>query len=541
MTSSTRFDVLVIGGGLGGLSAALRLADSGLSVGVLRKKPSTESSSAWAQGGIAAAMDPEDSTAQHAADTLIAGAGLCKPETVDFVVSKAPRAIHWLMDQGVQFTPVDDSRPADLHLTREGGHSRRRVVHTTDATGDAVISCLAARAEAHAGIRILDDHIGIDLITTEKLRLPGRNRCVGAYALNRNTGLVETIAARTVILATGGASKVYLYTTNPDTSTGDGIAMAWRAGCRVANMEFVQFHPTCLFHPLAKSLLISEAVRGEGGVLRLPDGRRFMPDHDPRAELASRDIVARAIDAEMKRGGFDCVYLDISHKPAAEITRHFPNIHQRLLGFGIDITRDPIPVVPAAHYSCGGIVTDLDAATDLQGLFAVGECTCTGLHGANRLASNSLLECLVFAEAAHSRVVHDLATDRTPIPDIPPWDESRVTDPDELVVVSHNWDELRRFMWSYVGIVRTNKRLARARHRADLLRGEIAEFYSHFRVTNDLIELRNLALIAELTIISAQSRHESRGLHCNLDYPRTLADSDVRDTILSPGRIQPFS
>jgi len=503
-------------------------------------RPGLSGSSAWAQGGIAAAMDPEDSTAQHAADTLIAGAGLCKPETVDFVVSKAPRAIRWLMDQGVQFTPVDDSRPEDLHLTREGGHSRRRVVHTTDATGDAVISCLAARAEAHAGIRILDDHIGIDLITTEKLRLPGRNRCVGAYALNRNTGLVETIAARTVILATGGASKVYLYTTNPDTSTGDGIAMAWRAGCRVANMEFVQFHPTCLFHPLAKSLLISEAVRGEGGVLRLPDGRRFMPDHDPRAELASRDIVARAIDAEMKRGGFDCVYLDISHKPAAEITRHFPNIHQRLLGFGIDITRDPIPVVPAAHYSCGGIVTDLDAATDLQGLFAVGECTCTGLHGANRLASNSLLECLVFAEAVHIRILRDLATDRAPIPDIPPWDESRVTDPDELVVVSHNWDELRRFMWSYVGIVRTNKRLARARHRADLLRGEIAEFYSHFRVTNDLIELRNLALIAELTIISAQSRHESRGLHCNLDYPRTLPDSEVRDTILSPGRIQPF-
>ena len=539
MTPATPFDVLVIGGGLGGLAAALRLADSGLSVCILRKRPSAESSSAWAQGGIAAAIDPEDSPVQHAADTHTAGAGLCKTETVDFVVGKAPGAIRWLIDQGVQFTPVDDSRPDDLHLTREGGHSRRRVVHTTDATGDAVISQLATRAEAHAGIRLLDDRIGIDLITTEKLRLPGRNRCVGAYALNRGTGRVEAVAARAVVLATGGAAKVYLYTTNPDTSTGDGIAMAWRAGCRVANMEFVQFHPTCLFHPLAKSLLISEAVRGEGGVLRLPDGRRFMPDHDPRAELAPRDIVARAIDAEMKRGGFDCVYLDISHKPAADITRHFPNIHQRLLGFGIDITRDLIPVVPAAHYSCGGIITDLNAATDLGGLFAVGECTCTGLHGANRLASNSLLECLVFAEAAHKRIVHDLAGDAVPIPQIPPWDESRVTDPDEQVVVSHNWDELRRFMWDYVGIVRTNKRLARARHRVDLLRDEIAEFYSHFRVTNDLIELRNLVLIAELTIISAQARHESRGLHCNRDYPQALPDTEVRDTILSPGRSQP--
>jgi L-aspartate oxidase len=539
MTPTSRFDVLVIGGGLGGLSTALRLADSGLSVGVMRKRPSAESSSAWAQGGIAAAIDPEDSPAEHAADTHTAGAGLCKAETVNLVVDKAPGAIRWLIDQGVQFTPVDDSRPKDLHLTREGGHSRRRVVHTTDATGDAVITQLAARAGAHAGIRILDDRIGIDLITTEKLRLPGRNRCVGAYALNRSTGQVEALAARAVVLATGGAAKVYLYTTNPDTSTGDGVAMAWRAGCRVANMEFVQFHPTCLFHPLAKSLLISEAVRGEGGVLRLPDGRRFMPDHDPRAELAPRDIVARAIDAEMKRGGFDCVYLDISHKPAAEIKRHFPNIHQRLLGFGIDITRDPIPVVPAAHYSCGGIVTDLDAATDLQGLFAVGECTCTGLHGANRLASNSLLECLVFAEAAHKRIVRDLADDHAAMPQIPPWDESRVTDPDEQVVVSHNWDELRRFMWDYVGIVRTNKRLARARHRVDLLRGEITEFYSNFRVTNDLIELRNLALIAELTIISAQARHESRGLHCNRDYPQALPDNEARDTVLSPGRIHP--
>ncbi len=381
---------------------------------------------------------------------------------------------------------------------------------------------------------MLDDRIGIDLVTTAKQRIPGPNRCIGVYALNRVTGSVETISARMVVLATGGASKIYLYTTNPDTSTGDGIAMAWRAGCRVANMEFVQFHPTCLFHPLAKSLLISEAVRGEGGVLRLPNGRRFMDAHDPRAELAPRDIVARAIDAEMKRGGFDCVYLDISHKPAEEILQHFPNIAQRLKTFGIDITRDPIPVVPAAHYTCGGIVTDLTAATDLAGLYAVGECTWTGLHGANRLASNSLLECVVFGEAAAGRIATELATAPAPAKNLTPWDESRVTDPDEQVIVSHNWDELRRFMWDYVGIVRTNKRLARARHRVDLLHEEIAEFYSHFRVTNDLIELRNLVLVAELTILCAQRRQESRGLHWNRDYPAALPDREARDTILTP-------
>ncbi|MDH4023312.1 MAG: FAD-dependent oxidoreductase, partial [Gammaproteobacteria bacterium] len=371
MTPSAAFDVVVLGGGLGGLSVAVRLAEAGLAVGLLRKKPSGESSSAWAQGGIAAAMDAEDSPAGHAADTVAAGAGLCHPATVDFVTSRAPDAIRWLQEQGVAFTVVDGKEPGTLHLTREGGHSRRRIVHADDATGHAVVSSLEARVVAHAGIQVLDDRIAIDLITSGKHQLPGPNRCVGVYALNRTTGLVETIAARAIVLATGGASKIYLYTTNPDTSTGDGIAMAWRAGCRIANMEFVQFHPTCLFHPLAKSLLISEALRGEGGVLRLPDGRRFMEAHDPRAELAPRDIVARAIDTEMKRGGFDCVYLDISHKPAAEITRHFPNIAQRLKAFGIDITRDPIPVVPAAHYSCGGVMTDLDAETDLANLFAV--------------------------------------------------------------------------------------------------------------------------------------------------------------------------
>jgi L-aspartate oxidase len=529
----------VIGGGLGGLSTALRLATAGLEVGVIVKKPLTDSSSAWAQGGIAAALGPEDSPADHMADTLEAGAGLCRGETVDFVTRMAPDAIRWLMDQGVVFTgssPEENGprNPSGLHLTREGGHSRRRIVHAADATGRAVMAALAERVQSHPGIRILTDRIVIDLITTAKLRGRGPNRCVGAYALNRATGRVETYAARSVVLATGGASKVYLYTTNPDTSTGDGIAMAWRAGCRVANMEFVQFHPTCLYHPQAKSFLVSEAVRGEGGLLRLPGGRRFMPDHDPRAELAPRDVVARAIDAEMKRGGYDCVYLDITHRPAAEILEHFPNIAHRLQQFGIDMTRQPIPVVPAAHYTCGGIVTDLGARTDVPGLYAVGECTCTGLHGANRLASNSLLECVVFSAAAADSIL--ASRDRQPRqePEIPDWDESRVTDPDEQVVVSHNWDELRRFMWDYVGIVRTNKRLARAQHRVQLLKEEIAEFYGNFRVTNDLIELRNLCQVAELTILSAQSRQESRGLHYNRDFPDTLPEAEARDTVLTP-------
>lgn len=537
MTPSAEFDVLVLGGGLGGFSVALRLADAGVFVGLLRKRPSTESSSAWAQGGIAAAIAAGDSPEQHAADTLVAGAGLSHPAAVEVVTRDAPDAIRWLQAQGVEFTCADSDQTeaGTLHLTREGGHSHRRVVHADDATGRAVIKSLEARVSAHPCIRILDDRIAIDLITSHKQKIPGANRCVGVYALNRSSGLVETISARATVLATGGASKVYLYTTNPDTSTGDGIAMAWRAGCRVANMEFVQFHPTCLFHPLARSELMSEAIRGEGGVLRLPDGTRFMDEHDPRAELAPRDIVARAIDAEMKRGGYDCVYLDISHKPAAEILRHFPNIAQQLLKFGIDMTRDPIPVVPAAHYSCGGVVTDLDAATDLPSLYAVGECTWTGLHGANRLASNSLLECMVFGAAAARSILALLGSAPPAVSQLAAWDESRVTDPDEQVIVSHNWEELRRFMWNYVGIVRTNKRLARARHRVDLLRGEIAEFYGNFRVTNDLIELRNLALVAELTILCAQARQESRGLHWNRDYPATLPDREARNTVLAPG------
>jgi L-aspartate oxidase len=534
VTPTARFDVLVVGGGLGGLAVALRLADSGVDVGLVLKRPFEQSSSAWAQGGIAAALDAGDSPADHTADTLVAGAGLCHPEVVRFVADRAPAAIRWLQEQGVGFTTVDDAPDGALHLTREGGHGRRRIVHAADATGRAVVASLSARATAHPRIRVLADRIGIDLITGAKLRTRGTNRCLGLYALNRATGQVETLAARAVVMATGGASKVYLYTTNPDTSTGDGIAMAWRAGCRVANMEFVQFHPTCLYHPQAKSFLISEAVRGEGGILRLPDGRRFMPDHDERAELAPRDVVARAIDAEMKRGGLDCVYLDITHRPAAEILHHFPNIAARLRGFGIDMTTQQIPVVPAAHYSCGGIITDLNAATDLPGLYAVGECTCTGLHGANRLASNSLLECVVFGAAAHERILAELPRVPPPLRELPAWDDSRVTDPDEQVIVSHNWDELRRFMWDYVGIVRTNKRLARARHRVELLQEEIAEFYSNFRVTNDLIELRNLCQVAELTITCAEARRESRGLHFNRDLPETRPAVAARDTILVP-------
>jgi L-aspartate oxidase len=532
--SNNTFDVLVIGAGLGGMSVALRLAERGRRVGLLLKKGFEESSSSWAQGGIAAAIGTDDTPALHTADTLTAGAGLCHRDTVEFVAERGPACVRWLEAQGVRFTRNEDGH--GLHLTQEGGHGRRRVVHAADASGRAIVAALAARVSANANITVLDGQLAIDLITAAKLGAPTGNRCLGAYTLDRATGRVVTRPARAVVLATGGASKTYLYTTNPDTSTGDGIAMAWRAGCRVANLEFVQFHPTCLFHPHAKSFLISEAVRGEGGRLLLPNGRRFMPDHDPRAELASRDIVARAIDYEMKRGGYECVFLDISHKNADEILRLFPNIAARCREYGIDITRAPIPVVPAAHYTCGGVMTDLDGATDLAGLYAVGECAFTGLHGANRLASNSLLECAVFGAAASERLERDLPQLGGGTQRLPAWDESRVTDPDEQVVVSHNWDELRRFMWDYVGIVRTNKRLERARHRVELLQEEISDFYGNFRVTNDLIELRNLAMVAELTIRSAQLRRESRGLHFNRDYPVTLPDAKARDTVLTPER-----
>ena len=526
-------DVLIVGAGLGGTALALRLAASGIHVGLVAKKPLEECSSSWAQGGISAALGPEDSPAAHASDTIRAGRGLCNPDTVDLVVSQARDCIQWLLDQGVTFTGMENEE-TDLHLTQEGGHSARRVVHAEDATGRAVMSGLRNPLLNNDHIHLFQNHLVIDLITTAKLGLSGENRCVGVYALNLDTGHVETLGARAVVLATGGASKIYLYTSNPDTATGDGIAMAWRAGCRVANLEFVQFHPTCLYHPQAKTYLISEALRGEGAMLRLPDGTRFMPEHHEDAELAPRDVVARTMDYEMKRGGFDCLYLDISHRPAPEILKLFPNIAGTCSQYGIDITREPIPVVPAAHYSCGGVMTDLNARTDVPGLYAVGECTHTGLHGANRLASNSLLECLVFAKRAHDSISEDLPLLASETSALPQWDESRVVDADEQIVVSHNWDELRRFMWDYVGIVRTNKRLERARHRIELLQDEIFDYYGNFRIGNDLIELRNLALVASLTIASAQARGESRGLHYNRDFPETLPDDQARDTILQP-------
>jgi L-aspartate oxidase len=515
------FDVLIIGSGLAGQSAALRLAKH-CRVALVSKRQLEDSASGWAQGGIAAVLDSKDSIEEHIRDTLIAGAWLNDEAATRHVVENGRRAIEWLIEQGVPFTKDE----AGYHLTREGGHSARRVIHVADATGSAVQETLTRKVRGEANITVLEHHIAIDLITGEKLGT-GEKRCFGAYVLDSRNGEVVTIGARNTLIATGGAGKVYLYTTNPDTSTGDGIAMAWRAGCSVANMEFIQFHPTCLYHPQAKSFLISEAVRGEGGLLKLPDGSRFMPEHDERAELAPRDIVARAIDFEMKKRGLDCVFLDISHKGEAFIKEHFPNIHARCLELGIDIAQQPIPVVPAAHYTCGGIVCDLQGRTDVSSLYVAGEASCTGLHGANRLASNSLLECLVFAEAA---VTDILASNTQPVPALPEWDESRVTDADEEVVISHNWDELRRFMWDYVGIVRTNKRLKRAAHRVRLLKREIHEFYSHFRVSHDLIELRNLVLTAELIIRCAILRRESRGLHYSRDFP-DLAKK-VKNTVL---------
>ncbi len=524
-------DVLVLGAGMAGLGVALRIAPWAR-VAVIAKADLTQGSSLYAQGGVAAVVNEDDSYSAHIEDTLRAGAGLCHADTVEFVVRQGPQAIDWLVGQGVDFTREPGPAGTPYHLTREGGHSHRRVIHAADATGRAMETTLESHARHHPNIQLYEHHIAVDLITNRKLGRPGPNRCLGAYILDRRSGETRAFSARFVVLATGGACKVYLYTSNPDTSTGDGIAMAWRAGCRVANMEFIQFHPTCLYHPHAKSFLVSEAVRGEGGVLVLPDGTRFMPKHDERAELAPRDIVARAIDFEMKRAGLDCVYLDISHKPADFIRSHFPNIYQRCLELGFDMTRQPIPVVPAAHYTCGGIMTDLHARTDIDALYAVGECAFTGLHGANRLASNSLLECVVFAAAAAADIAarFDAAP---PPPGLPPWDESRVSDPDELVVVSHNWDELRHFMWDYVGIVRTTKRLERAQHRVDLLKEEIREYYSNFRIHTDLVELRNLAVVAELIIRSALARHESRGLHYTRDHPG-LASGPARDTVLVP-------
>ncbi len=523
----TYFDTLIIGSGLAGLTLALNLAES-KKVGLITKQALLDGASGWAQGGIAAALSENDSPEAHIHDTLSAGAGLCNEEVTRSVLEKGPQAIQWLIAQGVLFTR-DPGNKTGYHLTREGGHSERRVIHAADTTGQAVQKTLGDKARAHKNITVLEHHIAIDLITSIKLGHSNisSNNCYGAYALDNQSGKVRTISAQNTVLATGGAGKVYLYTTNPDTATGDGIAMGWRAGCRIANMEFIQFHPTCLYHPHAKSFLITEAVRGEGGILKLPDGKRFMPLHDERAELAPRDIVARGIDFEMKKRGLDCVYLDISHKPALFLKEHFPYIYARCLELGIDITQQPIPVVPAAHYTCGGIVTNLNGKTDLDNLYAIGETAHTGLHGANRLASNSLLECLVFGQAAAEDILN-----QTPSPTmkLPRWDESRVTDADEEIIISHNWDELRHFMWSYVGIVRTNKRLQRAQHRIKLLHEEISEYYANFRVTSDLLELRNLVDTADLIVQSAMLRHESRGLHFSLDYPDI--QHYVKDTIL---------
>lgn len=525
-------DVLIIGSGAAGLSLALRLADQHHVI-VLSKGPVTEGSTFYAQGGIAAVFDETDSIDSHVEDTLIAGAGICDRHAVEFVASNARSCVQWLIDQGVLFdTHVQPNGEESYHLTREGGHSHRRILHAADATGREVQSTLVSKAQNHPNIRVLERSNAVDLIVSDKIGLPGTRRVVGAWVWNRNKETVETCHAKAVVLATGGASKVYQYTTNPDISSGDGIAMAWRAGCRVANLELNQFHPTALYHPQARNFLLTEALRGEGAYLKRPDGTRFMPDFDERGELAPRDIVARAIDHEMKRLGADCMFLDISHKPADFIRQHFPMIYEKLLGLGIDLTQEPVPIVPAAHYTCGGVMVDDHGRTDVEGLYAIGEVSYTGLHGANRMASNSLLECLVYGWSAAEDITRRMP-DAHGVSTLPPWDESRVENPDERVVIQHNWHELRLFMWDYVGIVRTTKRLERALRRITMLQQEIDEYYAHFRVSNNLLELRNLVQVAELIVRCAMMRKESRGLHFTLDYPELLTHSGP--SILSPG------
>lgn len=523
-------DVLIIGSGAAGMTLALKLSDQ-RQIMMLCKDDPTEGATYYAQGGVAAVLDEYDSVQSHIDDTLVAGAGLCHEDVVEFTVSHSAETINWLVEMGVNFDMQNRSDGTEeFHLTREGGHSHRRVIHAADATGREIVEALGQRVSEQDNVKVMPRYVAVDLITRDKIGLKGKD-VIGIYALNLSTQQVELFRANFVVLATGGASKVYLYTSNPDTASGDGIAMAWRAGCRVANLEFNQFHPTCLYHPEAKSFLITEALRGEGAKLVLPDGHRFMPDFDERAELAPRDIVARAIDHEMKRLGCDCVYLDISHRDADFITSHFPNIHARCLEFGIDMTKEPLPIVPAAHYTCGGIMTDKNGMTDLPNLYAIGECSFTGLHGANRMASNSLLECMVFATAAAAHIESAPALREEQLR-IPSWDESQVTNSDEDVIISHNWDELRRFMWDYVGIVRTDKRLQRARRRIQLLQQEVTEYYSNYRISNDLIELRNLIQIADLMIQCAIRRKESRGLHYTLDYP--ALSPVAQDTILTP-------
>ncbi|MDY0964778.1 L-aspartate oxidase [Massilia sp. CFBP9026] len=533
-----KFDVAIVGSGLAGLSVALHLAQT-RKVAIISKRALRDGASSWAQGGIAAVLDSGDSHDQHIDDTLVAGAGLCDEGATRTIVEGGRAAIEWLIDQGVPFTR-DATAELGFHLTREGGHSQRRIIHAADATGHAVQVTLEEKVRAHPNIALFEHHVAIDVITSDKLGAPalvGQPRCYGLYVQDIESGQVLTFEADHTVLATGGAGKVYLYTTNPDTATGDGIAMAWRAGCRVSNMEFIQFHPTCLYHPYAKSFLITEAIRGEGGLLKLPReagavaGTRFMPAHDERGELAPRDVVARAIDFEMKKRGLDHVDLDISHQDPEFLKEHFPTIYARCLELGIDITREPIPVVPAVHFTCGGIVTDLAGRTDIPGLYAVGETACTGLHGANRLASNSLLECVVVGRACAEHIAGSSPVEH---PALPAWDESRVTNADEEVVIAHNWDELRRFMWNYVGIVRTTKRLERAEHRIKLLKEEIDEYYRNFRITPDLLELRNLVEVAHLIVKSALSRHESRGLHYSRDFPDTLPKA--LPSVLTPRR-----
>lgn len=540
-TEDSKFDILVIGSGAAGLTLALRTADFAR-VAVLSKGDLNQGATFYAQGGIAAVLDAEDSIDSHVADTITAGVGLCHPEVVEHMVTHSAETVSWLVEQGVPFTTKEhaannevpvESEPgglSSLHLTQEGGHSHRRIIHATDATGKAVFEALQTRAQAHSNITLIADCTAVDLVTQAPQEGSGEV-CAGAYVLNQQSSRVELIKARFVVLATGGASKAYLYTSNPDGASGDGIAMAWRAGCRAANMEFNQFHPTCLFHPQAKSFLITEALRGEGALLELPDGQRFMDAFDPRAELAPRDIVARAIDHEMKRLGCDCVYLNITHKSPEFILDHFPTIYSRCMEFGIDITSDRIPVVPAAHYTCGGIVVNRQGETDISNLYAVGETSFTGLHGANRMASNSLLECFVVAFGAARDIEQKFAVTKQ-IESIQAWDASRVTQSRDEILVSHNWDELRRCMWDFVGIVRNNTRLKRAQRRIEMLQAEIQDYYVRYEVSNDLLELRNLVLVASLIIDCALQRKESRGLHYNLDYPEL--DEQAIDTIISP-------
>ncbi|MFA0670655.1 L-aspartate oxidase [Vibrio splendidus] len=528
-------DVLVVGSGAAGLSLALRVAEHAKVI-VLSKGPRSEGSTYYAQGGIAAVFDESDSIESHVEDTQIAGAGLCEEDTVQFIAENAKECVQWLIDGGVPFDKDENSTEGQpkYHLTREGGHSHRRILHAADATGMAMQTSLQDNVNNHPNIEIFERHNALDLITEDKVG-GSKDKVIGAYIWNRNQEHVETVRAKFVVLATGGASKVYQYTSNPDVSSGDGIAIAWRAGCRVANLEFNQFHPTCLFHPEARNFLLTEALRGEGAYLRRPDGSRFMKDFDERGELAPRDVVARAIDFEMKRLGADCMYVDISHKPEEFITTHFPMIHTRLMDLGIDMTKEPIPIVPAAHYTCGGVMVNKQGQTDLTNLYAIGEVSYTGLHGANRMASNSLLECVVYAWAAAKDIVENIDQSQL-CAELPAWDESQVTNSDEEVIIQHNWHELRLFMWDYMGIVRTDKRLERAMRRIQMLQQETHEYYSYFKVSNNLLELRNLLQVAELMVRCAMQRKESRGLHYTLDYPELAEDSGP--TILTPDRNQ---